>query len=92
MRKAGRPPGLPAFRVCGAPFAYSMLALTTAAICIMSIVSPSLRFVKSTTLPDFVLVFVLLKILTSFASATMNLPAFSGLPLTVLVCSLLALM
>ncbi len=69
-----------------------MLALTTEAICIMSIVWPSFSPVKSTTLPDLVLTLVLLKILISFASATMYLPAFSGFPLTVLVCSLLALM
>jgi len=58
----------------------------------MSIVCPSFIFVKSTTLPLDVLTLVLLKILMSLASATMFFPAFSGLPLTLVVCSLLALM
>src|SRR4030042_3526977 len=71
---------------------YSILALTTDAICIISIVWPSFNFVKSVTLPVLLVMLVLLNILINLASATIFLPAFSGLPLIVLVCSLFALM
>ena len=64
---------------------YSMFAPTTAAISIMLIVWPSFRFVRSVTLPDLLLDFVFLKIGSNLASATMNLPAFSGFPFSAVV-------
>ena len=65
-----------------------MLAPTIAAICIMSMVSPSFILVRSVSLPDLLLEFVFLKIGRRVASATMNLPAFSAFPFLVFVCNL----
>jgi putative DNA primase/helicase len=65
--------------------AYSTFAPTTAGNCIMLIVWPSFRFVRSVTLPDLLLDFVFLKIGSNLASATMNLPAFSAFPFSVFV-------
>jgi hypothetical protein len=64
---------------------YSILALTTDAICIMSIVWPSFNVVKSVTFPVLPVVLVLLNIFINLASATILFPAFYGLPLTVFV-------
>jgi hypothetical protein len=50
-----------------ADLTYSILALTTEAICIISMVCPSFSLVKSTTLPLAVFTLVLLMILINLA-------------------------
>ena len=58
-------------------FSYSTFALTTAAICLISMVSPSRMLGRSVRSPDLLVEFVFLNSLSSFASATMYFPALS---------------